>query len=113
MNLESAFFSLLVLTGMIFTIAAMVTYIFPPKKINYLYGYRTAGSMKSEERWAFAQKFSAILLLKIGLLLVGISLFGLFYSISTTTDTLAAVLILTAAVVLLIWRTESELKKLP
>jgi uncharacterized membrane protein len=113
MHLESPFFSLLVLAGIIFSIAAMFTYVFPPKKINYLYGYRTSASMKTEERWHFAQKFSAIYLLKIGIFLVGVSLFGLFYSISLTTDTVVAVIILAAAVVLLFWRTESELGKLP
>ncbi|MFN5621164.1 MAG: SdpI family protein [Flavobacteriales bacterium] len=39
---------------------------FPPKKINALYGYRTLASMRSEEAWRFAQKFSARRMILVG-----------------------------------------------
>ena len=34
-------------------------WIWPPKKINMTYGYRTTRSMKSQSAWDFAQKYSA------------------------------------------------------
>lgn len=40
---------------------------FPPKKINYLYGYRTNRSMKTQEVWDAANIFSAKALIKISL----------------------------------------------
>lgn len=49
-----------VLTGIIFVIAAGWMERRPPKTINHLYGYRTPASMASQERWDFAQKASAI-----------------------------------------------------
>jgi len=66
-----------IITGAILSIAGVIMYLFPPKKINYLYGYRTMNSMKSQERWDFSQKFSAKELIKIGLLLLPVSLLGL------------------------------------
>ncbi len=40
---------------------------FPPKNINYLYGYRTRRSMKTQEVWDAANIFSAKALIKISL----------------------------------------------
>lgn len=34
-------------TGVIFILMGLIMYIFPPKKINGLYGYRTSSSMES------------------------------------------------------------------
>jgi len=110
-NLESAFFSMLVLVGGIFTIAGMVMYIFPPKRINYIYGYRTSSSMKSEERWNFAQRFSAIAMIQSGLALVAFSIIGLFYSFSKSTEVIAAVILIILALSYLFIRTENGLKK--
>lgn len=66
-----------IITGVILSIAGVIMYKFPPKKINFFYGYRTMNSMKSQERWNFSQKFSAKELIKIGLLLLPVSFFGL------------------------------------
>ena len=38
---------------------AVAFWIWPPKKINMTYGYRTTRSMKSQSAWDFAQKYSA------------------------------------------------------
>ena len=36
---------------------------YPPKKINYFYGYRTRRSMQNNETWSFANKYAAKLLI--------------------------------------------------
>jgi uncharacterized membrane protein len=62
----------------IFTVPAGITLVCvgvfllikPPKKINGWYGYRTGSSMKSKEKWDFAQSYSSKLTILIGLLLV-------------------------------------------
>jgi uncharacterized membrane protein len=41
--------------------------MYPPKKINGLYGYRTTRSCKSQEAWDFAQRYSAKLMTILGL----------------------------------------------
>lgn len=49
----------------------------PPENINHLLGYRTARSMKNEQTWAFAQKytgkvfkFSGIIILVLSIILM-------------------------------------------
>ena len=49
---------------------SLVYKIFPPKKINVLYGYRTKRSMKNQDTWDVANRFCA----NIWLLLFGIAL---------------------------------------
>ena len=43
------------INGLLFFFS-IVFYLFPPKKINKLYGYRTKKSMLNENIWAFANK---------------------------------------------------------
>ena len=64
------------LVGLIFIIMGFITLKFPPKKINHLYGYRTKSSMKSQERWDFAQRYSAKEMIKWGSLYLLTALLG-------------------------------------
>lgn len=67
MNFENPLFLLALVFGPIFILAGAVLVIFPPKKINYLYGYRTRTSMKNEVNWIFAQKYSGKIMMLLGL----------------------------------------------
>jgi uncharacterized membrane protein len=62
------------LIGGIFLLVGGIMYYFPPKKPNYFYGYRTPSSMKSQECWDFAQKFSAVKLIEGGASVMMLSL---------------------------------------
>jgi uncharacterized membrane protein len=50
----------------IFSIAGIISYLFPPKKINGIYGYRTPRSMKNQENWDYAQKLGAKYMMLFG-----------------------------------------------
>jgi hypothetical protein len=50
---------ILVVSGIIFCLAAFLHKRFPPKQINFFYGYRTRKSMKNIESWNFAQSLSS------------------------------------------------------
>lgn len=82
MNLpiDNPLFLMPVLIGLIFIVAGFVLSKFPPKDVNALYGYRTNNSMKSKERWDFAQKYSSDQIIRIGgfLFLTGIVV-GIIY----------------------------------
>ena len=52
---------------LIFTVVGVVFWMYPLKKINGLYGYRTTRSCKSQEAWDFAQRYSAKLMTIFGL----------------------------------------------
>ncbi|MCR9286026.1 MAG: SdpI family protein [Bacteroidetes bacterium] len=41
---------------------------YPPKKINYIYGYRTPMSMKNENTWKEGNEYSMEMMVKMGVL---------------------------------------------
>ena len=47
---------------LIILVVGIVFWMYPPKKINEFYGYRTTRSRKSQEAWDFAQRYSAKLM---------------------------------------------------
>lgn len=98
------------LVGAIFTVTAAITYFFPPKNINYLYGYRTESSMKNQERWDFAQRLSSVKMFRLGLMLVAVSMAGLLFPMDETTNIIVGIALLIAGVVWLFWSTERAIK---
>ena len=55
------------ISTLILTVMGVVFWMYPPKKINEFYGYRTTRSRKSQEAWDFAQRYSAKLMTIFGL----------------------------------------------
>ena len=100
-----------ILTGTIFIIIGLIMLKFPPKKINGLYGYRTSSSMKDQERWDFAQNYSAKEIIKLGGLLMLSSLIGLFYKFKESIAIILGVGLLITMVVILLIRVERAIKK--
>ncbi|MEW5676530.1 SdpI family protein [Flavobacterium enshiense] len=109
MEVLNMIFELQILGGLLFTLAGLFQYFFPPKKINSFYGYRTGTSMKSQENWDLAQKISAkkliqsgVFILLAGILMhfftpsekikmfssIGLILLGVFYILYTTEQAL-------------------------
>ncbi len=100
------------LTGIIFTITALILFRFPPKKINWLYGYRTIKSMKSQEAWDFAQRYSSRLMLYSGLILLIIACCALLFPpFHETTEIILSMILVFAGAFGLIILTERELKR--
>lgn len=60
--------------GAIFALVSLIQMRFQPKKINSLYGYRTPLSMKNQANWDEGNRYSAKLMLKMGIILVVIGL---------------------------------------
>lgn len=99
------------LAGSIFTIAGIIQYIFEPKAINSLYGYRTSSSMQSEERWHFAQKYSAVKMITGGLFLVIISLIPVVVEMNDMVQLIIQPAIILLTVACFFYTTEQALKK--
>ena len=99
------------LAGGIFIITGMVLYLFPPGKINGLYGYRTAASMQSTERWNFAQKYSAKEIIKSGFFLVLISMINLVINVKSEIEFVVSIAIVLVFVFIPIYRTEKAIRK--
>ncbi len=66
------FAGLYALTGLVFVAIGLLTKKFPPKKINWWYGYRTPRSMKNQDTWTEANRFASELSQKIGWVLITI-----------------------------------------
>ncbi|WP_442847270.1 SdpI family protein [Leeuwenhoekiella sp. H156] len=102
------------LCGLVFVSTAVVLYRFPPKHINYLYGYRTAKSMKSQQHWDFAQKFSALRMIEAGIFLIilaGISAFAGIFNTYGKEAVFAGLGFILLAVIYLFVRTQKAIDK--
>lgn len=53
-------FLLALLIPVVFAFAALITKLYPPKKINGIYGYRSSRSMSGAKQWYLAQKRSIV-----------------------------------------------------
>jgi uncharacterized membrane protein len=109
--LQNPLFLISTSTGIVFIITSFVISKYPPKKINMIYGYRTKSSMKSKERWDFAQNYSADLLYKYGMLLTLIGLFSYFTSFPTITATIISLVIMSILLFILVYKTEKAIKE--
>lgn len=62
-----------------------------PKKINYIFGYRTDMSMKNRDTWAFAHKYIGKLWFRFGLLLIPITVIPMLFVIGNSENVVATV----------------------
>lgn len=99
------------LTGIIFTITALITLLFPPKQINDLYGYRTNSSMKSEQAWTFSQRYSSIRMFRGGIFLVLLSYVVSLLNIYEPYLTIIGVALLLSVGLYIFSSTENAIKK--
>jgi uncharacterized membrane protein len=100
----------LFIVGFVFAVAAFITIKFPPTKINSIYGYRTSRSMKNQENWDLAQRFSSQLMLKKGLIMLVLALILAVLPIPIEVATLISLLLLLTSVINLFVQTEKRLK---
>jgi len=105
------FFGFTFFIGIIFIIVGIIMFYFPPRKINGIYGYRTPASMKSPERWHFAQRYSAIRLMITGAITMLFSLLIHILELNDDIELAAELALVLFAVLYLIIGTESAIKK--
>ena len=96
--------------GIISLIAGYIMYRFPPKEINHLYGYRTSSSMKNQQQWEFAQRYSSKEMMKVGVINMLFSVIGLGIHIPDTFSMILGLGIMILSVVILFIRTERAIK---
>ena len=58
---------------LIILVVGIVFWMYPPKKINEFYGYRTTRSRKSQEARDFAQRYSAKMMTVLGLVALAVT----------------------------------------
>jgi len=110
-SMENSLFSIPLLVGFIFALVGSLMYQFPPQDINPLVGYRTKNSMKSQERWDFAQKYSSKLMIYLGTGLMFLSVIGLVVNIDESTGGFISMGEILLVIIILIYKTESAIKQ--
>jgi len=111
MDFLNFFFIFLSSTGISFLLLGYFFAKNPPKDINPLYGYRTKRSMSSQEKWDFAQIYSAKEMIKHGKYLMLGSLLGLFLQPGETFSIISAVVLILLSCIFLIVNTEKKIKQ--
>lgn len=94
----------------VFLITGFITYKFPPKKINYLYGYRTNASMKTQERWDFAQKYSSTQMIITALKLVVLSMILPWFNSNFKTNLFLQIVLIIVALGFMFYKIEKAIK---
>jgi len=107
---DNPLFLIPVMTGVIFMVAGIIMLKFPPKNINSLYGYRTKNSMKNNERWSFAQKYSAFEMIKLGGLLAICGCLGFFFEPAGNIGVFIGLGLIVITSVILFLRVENAIK---
>ena len=102
---------ILLLTGGCFSLAGYITKRFPPKKINHLYGYRTKTSMRNQEVWDFAQRYSASEMIKLGIIMLILAGFAWFAEVQFKGDIFVAIGLTVIFPLVMLFQIETELKK--
>ena len=97
-------------TGASFLLASLVGMVWPAKKINSLYGYRSRRSMHSQEAWDFAQQYANKLLVVIGVLNLSFGLSGSFMLLSDLYSVVLSLLFMFLTLLWLFWKTDRVLK---
>ena len=87
-----------------------------PKKINYIFGYRTDMSMKNRDTWVFAHKYIGKLWFRFGLLLIPITVIPMLFVIGKTENVVGVVgltvsFINTVVLIVPVFLTEKALNK--
>ena len=101
--------AIMILFGAVFTKAA-------PKRINYIFGYRTELSMKNRDTWEFAHKYIGKLWFRLGLLLIPITVIPMLFVIGNSENVVATVGLIvsfvnTVTLIIPIFFTEKALNK--
>lgn len=83
--------------------------LFPPKKRNHYYGYRTPISLKNDTNWKIAQVFSTKVLFLIGPFVFLINLFFFIKQVSLNVNMAVSLILLFAAIAFIEFYLRSKL----
>jgi len=103
---------MLLCVGILFILAGAILYVFPPKKINGLYGYRTGSSMENQQKWDFAQKYSAKIMMLTGLIFTFLSPTKGLFKTNESTDLVIGMFVMIISSILMIVVVEKALRKI-
>ncbi|MBY8963335.1 SdpI family protein [Flavobacterium sp. D11R37] len=98
------------LVGVILLASALLMILFSPRGINYLYGYRTSRSMKSQQAWDFAQRCSSVKMLWVSMVLLITGIINVLFIENQEFIVISGVALLILGAVYIFYATEKALK---
>jgi len=98
------------LVGIIFIIAGVVARRFPPRQINYIYGYRSRKSMSSQANWDLANSYYTGIMIRAGVAMMGLGLILSLFSDNIQFLSIFTVLSGVAGGLIIFLLTEKKLK---
>ncbi len=107
--MENLLFLIPIIVGPIFILAGILLLKYPPAKINIIYGYRTSNSMKNQDTWNFAQRYSAKVLIKAGLIYSLTAIIGLIYQPEKYISVLLGLLLMLITILMVYLRVEKAI----
>ncbi len=111
--LYNPFFWAPLLTGIFYFALGYIMIKYPPKFGNGIYGYRTPRANKSVQHWNFAQKFSAIMFKKLGVLCLPLCTLGMISEgKSETVFAFITIAIILFPIGVVVYLTEKYLKEI-
>jgi len=111
MNFTSDLFIILISTGPILIIAGYLMLKFPPRSMNSLIGYRTKQSRSSLDKWNFSQTFSAVQIIKSGIIGSSISVGVMLTGIEEYKTAIVGFVIVLFLVGYPVYKTEKAIKR--
>ena len=99
------------ITGFVFLLAGWLLARYPPKSINWIYGYRTRRSMGSQERWDFAQKAAGREMVRSGAAICALGFGGPWLPFDPGVTAGLALVVVIVFAILPVLRVEAALKK--
>ncbi|WP_069649109.1 SdpI family protein [Caloranaerobacter ferrireducens] len=100
-----------IITGISMVLVGIMLKIFPPKKINFISGYRTYLSMKNKETWEEGNSYSAKMLIAMGVISIIIS-FAIYKIVNPKISAIISTIVSCVLIILVLPLTEIHLKKL-
>jgi uncharacterized membrane protein len=100
------------LIGPLMLFFSVIFILFPPKKINSLYGHRTSTSMLNPDTWKTANNLSSKMMLYVSIITCLIQLSSIILAIDVEKSILYATLFLVVSLIFGVVLVEKELKKI-
>lgn len=86
----------------IFIVLGFILIKWPPKNINYIYGYRMPSSMKNQDTWDEAQKLGGISLSIFGVVIGIFGLWSIIKPLDINNETALGVFLIVGVIVMII-----------
>ena len=89
-----------ILLGGIIFLSGLILRIFPPKDRNWLYGYRSRRSMRSQDSWESGNQYAANRFIYFGLAITGLGFVTYYTGLSYLVPVVAGLCVLIVSVIM-------------